>query len=144
VDLSYRARLRGYRCRYAADAVVRHHGSATLGKVSPFAVYHGQRNLEWVYLKNTPGLLLIRTLPAHMVYAAAAALYFAQRGLLGAFVRAKIAAMGGMMDVLRKRALVQRTRRASIAAIQAQFERGWLSLKRREKQFDVGLAQNAR
>ena len=32
VDLSYRARLRGYRCRYVADAVVRHHGSATLGR----------------------------------------------------------------------------------------------------------------
>ena len=31
VDLSYRARLLGYRCRYVADAVVRHHGSATLG-----------------------------------------------------------------------------------------------------------------
>ena len=27
VDLSYRARLLGYRCRYAADAVVAHHGS---------------------------------------------------------------------------------------------------------------------
>ena len=31
VDLSYRARLRGYRCRYVPDAIVRHHGSATLG-----------------------------------------------------------------------------------------------------------------
>lgn len=144
VDLSYRARLRGYRCRYAADAVVRHHGSATLGKVSPFAVYHGQRNLEWVYFKNTPSLLLIRTLPAHLVYDAAAAIYFAQLGLLGAFVRAKIAAMGGMRATLRKRAVVQRTRRASTAAIQAQFETGWFSLKRREKRFDVGLARNAR
>jgi GT2 family glycosyltransferase len=52
VDLSYRARLRGYRCRYVPDAVVRHHGSATLGPVSAFAVFHGQRNLEWVFVKN--------------------------------------------------------------------------------------------
>ena len=58
VDLSYRARLLGYRCRYVADAVVRHHGSATIGRVSGFAVFHGQRNLEWLYVKNTPISLL--------------------------------------------------------------------------------------
>src|SRR4030095_14009058 len=65
VDLSYRARLRGYRCRYVADAVVRHHGSGTLGKQSPVAVYHGQRNLEGVYFKNTPPAILVRTLVRH-------------------------------------------------------------------------------
>ena len=56
VDLSYRARLRGYRCRYVADAIVRHHGSATLGTISAFAVFHGQRNLEWMYLQEHPGV----------------------------------------------------------------------------------------
>ena len=63
VDLSYRARLLGYRCRYVADAVVRHHGSATIGRVSGFAIFHGQRNLEWLYVKNTPPSLLLTTLP---------------------------------------------------------------------------------
>ncbi len=33
VDLSYRARLRGARCVYAADAIVLHAGSASLGRV---------------------------------------------------------------------------------------------------------------
>ena len=59
VDLSYRARLLGYRCRYVADAVVRHHGSATIGRVSGFAIFHGQRNLEWLYVKDTPMSLLL-------------------------------------------------------------------------------------
>ena len=95
VDLSYRARLRGYRCRYVATAVVRHHGSATIGTVSAFAVFHGQRNLEWMYVKNTPASLLVRTLPGHLVYNAAAAVHFARLGLLGTFVRAKVAALGG-------------------------------------------------
>ena len=59
VDLSYRARLAGHTCWYAADAVVRHAGSATLGTMSSAAVFHGQRNLEWTFIKNTPrGLLL--------------------------------------------------------------------------------------
>ena len=107
VDLSYRARLRGYRCRYVPDAIVRHHGSATLGTISKFAVFHGQRNLEWVFLKNTPGSLLLRTLPGHIVYNAAAAAHFARLGLLGAFLRAKGAAVAALPGVLRKRAAIQ-------------------------------------
>ena len=49
------------------------------GSVS--AVFHGQRNLEWMYLKNTPASLLVRTLPGHLVYNAASAAYFARMGL---------------------------------------------------------------
>jgi GT2 family glycosyltransferase len=140
VDLSYRARLLGYRCRYRSDAVVRHRGSATLGRVSPFAVFHGQRNLEWMYVKNTPAALLVRTLPGHLVYTAAACAYFARAGLLGAFVRAKVAALAGMPRVLRKRALVQRTRRVGASAIWPLLESRWLSAKIREKRFDLDLA----
>ena len=131
VDLSYRARLRGYRCRYVADAVVRHHGSATLGTISAFAVFHGQRNLEWMYLKNTPASLLVRTLPGHLLYNAAAAVHFARRGLLGTFLRAKGAALAGLPRVLRKRAAVQRTRRVGADGIGPHLERGWLATKLR-------------
>ena len=144
VDLSYRARLRGYRCRYVANAVVRHHGSATLGKVSAFAVFQGQRNLEWLYFANTPASLLVTTLPEHLVYNAAAAVYFARLGLLGAFVRAKVAALAGLGHVLRKRAQVQRTRTVPARAIQEQLDTRWLAMKRREKRFDVGLAEGTR
>lgn len=141
VDLSYRARLRGYRCRYIASAVVRHHGSATIGRVSRFAVFHGQRNLEWVYLKNTPALLLARTLPGHLLYDAAAAAHFARLGLFGPFVRAKLAALAGLPRLLRKRAHVQKTRRVGGAAIWPHLDSHWLSLKIREKAFDTGMAQ---
>jgi GT2 family glycosyltransferase len=140
VDLSYRARLLGYRCFYAADAVVRHHGSATLGRTSAFAVFHGQRNLEWMYLKNSPSSILLRSLPGHVLYTAAAAGYFARLGLLGAFVRAKLAAMAGVPRVLRQRAIVQGTRRVDAAAIWPLLERRWLATKLSEKRFDVGLA----
>jgi GT2 family glycosyltransferase len=144
VDLSYRARLLGYPCRYVADAVVRHHGSATLGRVSPFAVFHGQRNLEWMYFKNTPASLLLRTLPGHLVYTAAAALHFARAGLLGPFVRAKFAALAGLPRLLRKRARVQGTRRVGAEAIWPHLEAKWLSTKRREKRFDLDLAGDKR
>ena len=143
VDLSYRARLRGYRCRYVASAVVRHRGSSTVGRTSTFAVFHGQRNLEWMYLKNTPASLLLRTLAGHLLYNAAAAAYFARAGLLGTFLRAKMAAVAGLPRVLRKRAAVQRTRRVPADRIWAHLESGWLSTKLREKRFDTTLAGDA-
>jgi GT2 family glycosyltransferase len=144
VDLSYRARLLGYPCRYVADAIVRHHGSVTLGRGSAFAVYHGQRNLEWMYLKNTPASLLIRTLPGHLVYTAAAAIHFARHGLFGTFLRAKWSALTGLPGLLRKRAHVQRTRRVGAGAIRPHLEPRWLATKRREKQFDLHLAGGRR
>jgi len=144
VDLSYRAQLRGYRCRYVADSIVRHRGSSSIGRSSRLAVFHGQRNLEWMYFQNTPLPLLVRTLPGHLVYNAAAAVYFARHGLLSTFVSAKFAALAALPRVLRKRAAIQRTRSVSARAIWDQLEPRSLSLKRREKRFDVKLAAGAR
>jgi GT2 family glycosyltransferase len=140
VDLSYRARLLGYRCGYVADAVVRHHGSATLGRVSTLAVFLGQRNLEWLYVKNTPISLLLTTLPSHLIYVAAASVHFARAGAFGAFVKGKLAALAGMPRALRKRWQVQRTRRVDVAALRPLLETNWLSTKLREKRFDTELA----
>ena len=144
VDLSYRARLLGYRCRYVADAIVRHHGSATLGTISALAVFHSQRNLEWLYLKNTPATLLIRTFPGHLLYNAVAAGHFARLGLLGTFIRAKMAACAGLPRALRRRAEIQRARRVGAKAIRPHLDRQWLSMKLREKRFDIALGESRR
>ena len=141
VDLSYRARLRGHKCRYIADAVVRHVGSATLGTVSPFSVFHGQRNLEWVYFKDTPASLLWKTLPGHFVYDLAAGVHFARIGLLGPYLRAKGAAVLRLPRMLRKRVALQRERLVDAAAIGPLLETKWLSTKIREKQFDSTMRE---
>ena len=139
VDLSYRAQLRGYRCRYVADSIVRHRGSASLGRGSRLAVFQGQRNMEWLYVQNTPLPILVRTLPGHVLYNLAAAAHFARLGLLGPFVSAKLAAIAGMPRALRKRRGVQRTRTVSWRAIWDQLEPRWLALKMREKRYDARL-----
>lgn len=136
VDLSFRARLLGYRCVYAADAVVRHAGSASLGRLSPSAVFFGQRNLEWTYLKNMPWPLLLRSLPSHVLYDTAAGVRLASAGLLGSFVKAKWAAVAGIPRILKKRASEQRRRRSTAAALWRAMESGWIRQKYREKQFD--------
>ncbi|MGE3274271.1 MAG: glycosyltransferase family 2 protein [Vicinamibacterales bacterium] len=140
VDLSYRIRLRGYRCVYMPEAVVRHAGSATLGRTSPLAVFHGQRNLEWLYVKNTPPALLLWTLPAHLVYVAAAGVYFTAVGRLPTFVRAKWAALVGLPAMWRKRRSIQAARRVPDKAIWELLDAGWMAVKLREKRFDLRVA----
>ena len=115
-----------------------------MGRVSPFAVFHGQRNLEWVYVKNTPGWLLLQTLPAHVVYVAAACVHFARLGLLGPFLRAKIAAAAGLGRMLQKRSEVQHGKRVGGEAIAPLLESSWFAIKRREKRFDSGIAGSGR
>ena len=141
VDLSYRAQLRGHRCVYVANAVVRHAGGATLGQVSSFAVYLGQRNLEWTYFKNTPWPLLLRSLPSHVAYDVAAGIGYAVQGRLRQFLAGKWAALGGIGKTLKKRRSIQRRRVATCAYLWSLMEPDWMALKRREKQFDFGLAR---
>jgi GT2 family glycosyltransferase len=138
VDFSFRAQLMGHRVVYVPDALVRHAGSATLGPSSRSAIFHGQRNLEWVYLKNMPWPLLLRSLPGHVVYVLAAALYFAATGRFGAFAAGKWAAIRGCGAMWRKR---RRPDVAEAGRVWRLMDRRWFRLKIREKAFDRALAR---
>ncbi len=139
VDLSYRARLAGFRCWYEADAVVRHAGSGTLGVASAAAVYYGQRNLELTWLKNTPLLLLLWTLPSHALYSTAGLLHYVLRGRGVAALSGKAAALIAVPALLLRRRAVQRARRVDLRSLQSVMDRGWLALKRREKSTRLNL-----
>ncbi len=136
VDLSYRARLTGRRVWYAADAIVRHAGSASIGVLSPATVFYGQRNLEWTWLKNTPWRLLMATAIPHAIYSAAGVLHYVRAGRGGAAVRGKIAALADIVTVLKARRAVHASARTPSPPIEALMERHWLAAKRREKRFD--------
>ena len=133
VDLSYRARLLGYRCWYAADAVVRHAGSGTLGVGSPAAVFYGQRNLEWTWIKNTPRPLLLKSALPHAIYAVAGVVHYARKGRLIPALKGKLAAIAGLGAILKARRLVQRGTVVRAEALEQMMEPRWLRLKRKEK-----------
>ena len=81
VDLGYRLRLAGEPSVVVPDAVVRHVGSASSGGPrSDFATFYGTRNRLWVFIKNTPPLLLLLTWPLHL---AATAMLFARHAMRG-------------------------------------------------------------
>jgi GT2 family glycosyltransferase len=133
VDLSYRARLLGHRCWYAADAVVRHAGSATLGVASPAAVFYGQRNLEWTWVKNTPTRLLIRTALPHMLYSVAGIIHYARRRRLLPALKGKVAALLGLRSLLSDRRAVRKSAVVGSQTLEQMMDGGWLALKRKEK-----------
>lgn len=137
VDLSYRARLAGLRVWYAASAVVRHAGSGSLGTVSAAAVYYGQRNLEWAWIKNTPAPLLWRTALSHAAYSFSGVAHYARIGRGWPAIRGKLAAVAALPGVLRDRARVQATRTAPTGAISELMEKNWARAKRREKTFQT-------
>ena len=113
--------------------MVRHAGSATLGLISSAAVFHGQRNLEWTFIKNTPRRLLWRTFASHLLYSAAGVIHYIGRGQGVAAVKGKAAALAGLRPVLAKRRGVQCASRVDVASIERLLTRGWFGLKRAEK-----------
>ncbi|HXH07144.1 MAG TPA: glycosyltransferase family 2 protein [Vicinamibacterales bacterium] len=124
VDLGFRLRLRGYRCLYVHAAVVRHVSSASAGYRGDFAVYHGERNAVWTWVKNMPAPLLWLYLPQHLLLNAAALAYYAFRGQGLVALRAKFDALKGLPETLRDRRAVQRARRVSVRELRRAMSRG--------------------
>jgi GT2 family glycosyltransferase len=115
VDLSFRAQLAGYRCRYVPGAKVRHKASHTIGRDSRTSVFYGHRNLEWVYFRNMPGLLLALTFFPHLFYVILAGAYFLLIGKGGNYLSSKLEALKGMPSVIVKRKVTQGKRRVPLS-----------------------------
>ena len=114
VDLSFRAQLLGYRCLYVPTARVYHHLSATGG--GPFASYYCGRNSIYVLLKNMPASLLrryaVRMLLAQLRLAVEA-LWHWRGAAARARLRGQLAALRGLLPILRRRRAIQARRRVS-------------------------------
>lgn len=114
VDLGFRLRLAGYRSLYVPAAVAHHVGSGTTGgQHSDFSVYHGHRNLVWVYVKNMPGMLFWALAPLHLAMNLATLVVFILRGQCRTILRAKWDAIKGLPTMWRKRQRIQSTRVAT-------------------------------
>jgi GT2 family glycosyltransferase len=133
VDLGFRLQLADRICWYVPSAVALHIGGAASSLRSGFAVYHGHRNLEWVYLKNMPAGLLIRYLPLHLLASLFAVFWFTASGAGSAIIRAKIDALRGVRQTLRERRRVQAGRRVSASTLQARLDRSSLWRRFRDR-----------
>ncbi|HEV2113063.1 MAG TPA: glycosyltransferase family 2 protein, partial [Terriglobales bacterium] len=118
MDLALRARLAGHKIAYVPEACAFHVGSATLGeRLHPKMVEWMTRNQILLVLKNYPAGLLIRLLLRIKVFQL---LWFwravAERRV-GAWFRGMLGVCGNLFSILRKRRLVQMSRRISSAEL---------------------------
>lgn len=108
VDLSFRAQLRGYKCVYIPAAIVFHRYRATLGTRPGPQVFYSQRNIEYVYFKNMPLGLMLRSILGRFLYEIGAAVYFARKGCGAAFLHSKSSFVRHLPALWRKRRIIQR------------------------------------
>ena len=127
VDLGFRLQLLGYRSFYIADAVVTHVGSGLVGHYSDFQVYHGHRNLVWVYVMNMPGPWFWIYLPQHLLYNMASLLLFVYRGQAKVILRSKIDAVKGLARMWRQRRENQEKARTSARDLRSRMAHGLLA-----------------
>jgi GT2 family glycosyltransferase len=124
-DLSFRARLLGYTCRFVPTAVARHRVSATLGYRSALADYFASRNQEFVFLKNTPGSLLARYIGLHLMANLLQFTAHARRGRARVWMRGKWASARALPRILAERTRIQREARVGPDAIDQVLARNW-------------------
>lgn len=120
VDLNFRARLTGYRCRFAPDARVYHRLSATGGGAT--SSYFVGRNVLWILAQDVPSVLLRKYWPkiaARQLSIALEALRHWREPAARARLRGQIDGFRGLAGPLAKRSEIQRQRRVSIAALDA-------------------------
>lgn len=106
IDLAFRLRLLGYRACYVPSSIARHTGSATTKRHSDFYTYHGHRNLVWTYMKNMPGVLLLVTLPLHILLNLLTVIIFTLRGQGKTIIRAKKDALLGLGAIFKQRKMI--------------------------------------
>lgn len=131
VDLGFRHRLAGGLCVQLARARVRHIGSASSSRYSPFAVYHGTRNRLWVFARCMPAALIVVFGLGHLAATLVLWLHAWRRGCGGAYSRGLSDGLMGLGKALTARKAIQARRTASLWVLLGQFAWSPLSLQRR-------------
>lgn len=80
IDLGYRAKIFGYRNRFAANSIVYHAGSATSGsRYNAFKTRLASRNSVYLIYKNMPTLQILLNLPLLMIGFLVKILFFTRK-----------------------------------------------------------------
>jgi len=117
VDISFRARLAGWKIWYEPEAFVYHHVSATASKLGNFARYHSVKNFFLVYIKNMPGWLYWKYLPLFSIQSLRWLASSTLKGHLWTFIKAYLAFLAYLPSTLKDRWKIQKNRKVSIKEI---------------------------
>ena len=103
VDLAWRARRAGWRCRYTPAAVVRHWHSATGGQFPWLKTFLISRNKHWTIIKNYDRTEFTRRLPIILLYDLAGLFYRLAVDRNLAPLKGRLAVIPGLADMKSKR-----------------------------------------
>lgn len=124
VDFGFRLRLNNYDCLFCEEAIVQHIGYTSAGgRHSEFALYHGHRNLVWVFFKNMPWLFLCLLLPLHLALNLISLVNFSLKGQTKIIVRAKWDAFKGLGRMIQWRFQARAHRQISLAKLWSIFNK---------------------
>jgi GT2 family glycosyltransferase len=117
VDLSFRARLRGWRIVYSPKALVYHHVSATSSKLGYFAIFQSAKNFWLVMVKNLPAKLILKYSP-FIIYR-----YFRMmagrlvRGGMLTYIKGSLAFIKLLPYALKERKKIQKSRKITVTEL---------------------------
>ena len=110
-DLGLRARLLGWKCVHAPDAVVYHLHGATMNKFSSTQVFFGDRNRSWTIIKNYPAKVFWKNFHWFLAINLATLLKWTFKGKPLPIIKSKFSMLAGLRKMLRKRGYIQEKRR---------------------------------
>ena len=116
-DLSWRAKLKGWKCLFVPSAIVYHKGKASFGKMPNFVRYLYERNRLWSIVKDVPLDLLLSCLPYIIAYEALSLVYHTFKRDLPALLRGRAAALCGLRKMVSKRKEIQKSRKVSSCSL---------------------------
>ncbi|BAC91727.1 glycosyltransferase family 2 protein [Gloeobacter violaceus] len=110
-DLSYRARIAGYKILLEPDFVIEHKVSSSMSKAGTLPNYYSILNADRVYLKNTPWLIMALTFHEKLLYEIISFMYWVLISKkMSVYLKAKRDFLYGLQGTLRKRKLLQNLR----------------------------------
>jgi GT2 family glycosyltransferase len=135
LDLSFRAQLQGFRCRYVPTAIMYHKLGSTVGV--GFANSNQQlrmhRNLWLLRIKNLPGSLWLRYFPLMLLGEGVLLARAVATGRFGVVMRARLQVLKHLGSTLKKRRRIQARRVISPRDLDAIMARHWFGQRRQEK-----------
>jgi GT2 family glycosyltransferase len=112
LDVSFRARLRGWKCLYVPKARIYHKFQGTTGKISNFGLYYGIKNKMFFIIKNYPLTSLLKYSPIILGRQLVSFIYYLVKLNPAAF-KSRLAILYKLPKMLRKRYRIQKTKKVS-------------------------------
>lgn len=117
VDISFRARLAGWKVFYQHNAVVYHEVGATSSRIHDFGTYHGLKNIFFLSYKNLPFGLLLVHFPKRLLYYTALHAYAWKQGKAMASLKACVQIVRLLPKKTIERWHIQKKRKLPVAEL---------------------------